>query len=118
MPMSIQVDAMSVFAAITATFIKHPAEKSLLSHVQFIREMLDNQVLAVILWVDTRDMLSDGLTKGAVDRQSLHDLMDGFQKFQHECKAWSSKIVTSRKGLSPEVIASAAGTSTNMESAD
>ena len=40
-PMVLIVDAMSVFAAVIATFIKIPAEKSLLCHVQFIRELLD-----------------------------------------------------------------------------
>ena len=57
---------MSVFAAVSAVFIKTPAEKSLLCHVQFLRELLDYGVLAAIVWLDTRDMLSDGLTKGSV----------------------------------------------------
>ena len=34
-PMALYVDAKSVYAATSATFIKIPAEKSLLSHVQF-----------------------------------------------------------------------------------
>ena len=46
-PMVLYVDAMSVFAAITATYIKHPAEKGLLSHVQFVRELLDSGVLTL-----------------------------------------------------------------------
>ena len=53
---------MSVSAAVTAVFIKTPAEKSLLCHVQFLRELLDHGVLAAIVWLDTRDMLADGLT--------------------------------------------------------
>ena len=71
MPMVLMIDALSVYAAITATYIKHPAEKSLLSHIQFIREMLDSGVLDALLWIDTRDMLADGLTKGSVDRAAL-----------------------------------------------
>ena len=90
--MSMQIDAMSVFAAVTATFIKHPAEKGLLSHVQFLRELLDSHVLGSLLWVDTRDMLSDGMTKGAVDRAALHEVMSGVQRIVHAVKAWSSKI--------------------------
>ena len=39
-PMVLEIDAMSVYAAVTATYIKHPSEKSLLSHVQFMRELL------------------------------------------------------------------------------
>ena len=38
-PMALYVDAKSVYAAVTATFLKTPAEKSLLSHVQFVREL-------------------------------------------------------------------------------
>ncbi len=59
--MTPQIDAMSVYAAVTATYIKHPAEKELLSHVQSIRELL-----GALLWIDTRDMSSDGSTKGRV----------------------------------------------------
>ena len=42
--LSLFVGAMSVYAAATATFIKIPAEKSLLSHIQYIRELLDTKV--------------------------------------------------------------------------
>ena len=62
-PQVLYVDAMPVFAAVTAVFIKTPAEKSLPCHVQFLRELLDHGVLAAIVWLDTRDMLADGLTK-------------------------------------------------------
>ena len=72
--------------------MKTPAEKGLLSHVQFVRELLDTKVLTALMWIDTRDMLSDGLTKGSVDRQALQDAMDGYHKFLHEFKVWSSKL--------------------------
>ena len=44
-PVALYVDAKSVFAAVTATFIKQPAEKSLLCHVQYLRELLDKRVI-------------------------------------------------------------------------
>ena len=44
-PTALYVDAKSVFAAITATFIKQPAEKSLLCHCQYLRELLDKRIL-------------------------------------------------------------------------
>ena len=86
--------AMSVFAAITATFVKAPAEKSLLSYVQYVRELLDSRACAALVWVDTRDMFSDGMTKGNVERDLLHMLMDGRMEFKHSAtfKVWSSKI--------------------------
>jgi len=39
--LGLYIDAMSVSAAVTATFVKIPAEKSLLSHVQYFRETLE-----------------------------------------------------------------------------
>lgn len=71
------IDAMSIFSAITATQIKIPADSSLLSHLQYLRELLDHQVLNVFWWIDTRDMRADGLTKGAIDRVALHTAMEG-----------------------------------------
>ena len=50
------IDAMSVFAAITADRIKAPSEKSLLSHVQFVRELLDKGIIRALIWLDTRDI--------------------------------------------------------------
>ncbi len=43
------IDAMSVFATVTAVLLKTPAEKSSLCHVQFLRELLDHGVLAAIV---------------------------------------------------------------------
>ena len=51
------VDALSVWSSITAAHIKIPAEKSLLSHVQYVRELVDRRVIRYLGWCDTRDML-------------------------------------------------------------
>ena len=80
-----------MFAAVTATFIKQPAEKSLLCHVQYLRELLDKKVLNYIIWLDTRDMAADGLTKGAVTRDLLHALMDGHNNIKHTFEQWQCK---------------------------
>ena len=40
-PAVLCLDALSVFAAVTAAYIKPPAEKGLLAHVQYLRELLD-----------------------------------------------------------------------------
>ena len=90
-PIALYLDAMSVFAAVAATFIKQPAEKSLLCHVQYLRELLDKLVLKFLFWIDTRDMGADGLTKGACARLRLHMFMDGYMPLQHEFSQWSSK---------------------------
>ena len=95
-PQVLYLDAMSVFAAVTAVFIKTPAEKSLLCHIQFLRELLDHCVLAAIVWLDTRDMWSDGLTKGAVQRDALLRLLDGYCIMKHEPKIWRPKVLSVR----------------------
>ena len=89
-PTALYLDAKSVYAAIIATFIKPPAEKSLLCHIQYIRELLDKGIIQYLFWIDTRDMTADGLTKGAVDRNTLHALMDGVQTLQHGFGKWRS----------------------------
>ena len=88
--LSLYVDAMTVYAAVTATFVKIPAEKSLLSHIQYIRELLDTKVLEALVWLDTRDMVADGLTKGSVDRDALHACMNGIWLLQHSAQSWST----------------------------
>ena len=87
------IDAMSVFAGTTATVLKIPAEKGLWSHVQYLRELLDVGVLSALWWIDTRDMHSDGLTKGSVDRRAIHDIMSGNIRYVHETKSWKPRIV-------------------------
>ena len=49
------------------------------------------KVLTALAWIDTRDMLADGLTKGAVGRAALHTLMDGHMLLSHEHAIFSSR---------------------------
>ena len=91
--MALAIDAMSVYAAVTAQTVKTPAEKSLLSHVQYLRELLDRGVLHCLTWIDTRDMLADGLTKGNLDRGPLHKLMKGTAEVLKEFKSWISPLI-------------------------
>ena len=86
--MALYLDAKSVYAAVTATFTKQPAEKSLLSHVQYLRELLDKDIIQGLVWLDTRDMGADGLTKGSVSRDALHQLMAGTM---HSLHTWEQR---------------------------
>ena len=97
---------MSVFAGTTATVLKIPAEKGLWSHVQYLRELLDTGVLSGLWWLDTRDMHSDGLTKGTVDRKALQDIMGGRVVYKQTAQQWRPKKVQFRPELEdaePEV---------------
>ena len=93
------VDADSVFTATTAQQVKPPAEKSLLIHLQWIRELLDTHVLHTLSWCDTRDMISDALTKGSVGRVRIHAAMDGKLIIEFPAKTWSSKMGSSVAGV-------------------
>ena len=86
------VDALSVYAAVTASQVKVPADCSLLAHVQYVGELLDFGILHSMIWFDTRDMIADGLTKGAVEREALRDAMAGQFTLKHDLKAWHSPL--------------------------
>ena len=86
LPTALYVDAKSVYAAISASFVKPPAEKSLLCHVQYLRELLEKGILHYLVWLDTRDMGADGLTKGAVSRPLT--FMSGSMPIAHACTSW------------------------------
>ena len=92
------LDAYSVYAAVTAYQVKAPAEKALLSHVQYLRELLDRGIMHSLVWLDTRDMATDGLTKGAVERNALQIVMSGKYQVQYKQERWCAKMKTSKFG--------------------
>ena len=82
-------DAESVFKSLTSRDLKTPAEKTLLGHVCWIRELLQLQLIESIQWCDTRDMTADGHTKGCIERELLLELMEGRQTYKHEVKTYT-----------------------------
>ena len=64
-------DARAVFDGVTADQPRTPAEKPLFLHSLAVREHLEAGHLSRLWWFDTRAMLADGLTKGAVEREAL-----------------------------------------------
>ena len=65
------VDARSVFDALAVQDICNPAEMSVKLHLISIRSKLESGIRRLIFWCGTRDMLSDALTKGGIDRKLL-----------------------------------------------
>jgi len=82
-------DAESVFKSVTSRDLKTPAEKTLLGHISWIRELLQLKLLHSIQWCDTRDMVADGHTKGSIDREMLLKLMKGQQSYAHAVKSYA-----------------------------
>jgi alkylated DNA repair dioxygenase AlkB len=74
LPLECAVDAKSVFAAAAVADSKNPLEESLVTLVLIIREALQAERISKLWWIDTRDMLSDALTKGSCPRQALLDV--------------------------------------------
>ena len=70
-PIHAVIDAKSDFDALSVTDIKAPTEASLIMILLSVKESLLTHSLKYMWWVDTTDMVSDGLTKGAVPRTAL-----------------------------------------------
>ena len=94
------LDAKSVTSAITAPFLKVPAEPSLLVHVRWVRALLQGKVLDGLWWADTRSMLADGLTKGSVDRSALETVANGWHEIRHALTNEGQRLVSTN--CSPE----------------
>ena len=71
------VDAKSVWDAVRADTVAVPADKHLFLHVLKMREFIDDGIVDKWWWVDTLDMVSDGLTKGSLPREALLDITSG-----------------------------------------
>ena len=82
---TVAVDAMNLFQAWTGTSVKLPTEKSLFPHLAWLRDVVKCAPTHV-LWVDTRDMLADPMTKGTILRTAILQAMNGFFKISHESR--------------------------------
>ena len=77
------IDARSVFSAVENENFKYPTEKSLLSHISWIKQLTTSKIISILGWVDTRDMIADGMTKGSIDRSQLISAMKGYVRRLH-----------------------------------
>ena len=74
----------SVFDSITAADLKAPSEASLINILGQMREHMACRRIRTLFWIDTRDMLADGLNKGAISRKPLMQaLMQGIWRVIH-----------------------------------
>ena len=80
------VDAMNLYYALSACYPKMPAEKTLFTHIVWLRNLLHTGLVRSVSWVDTRDMLADGFTKGKVERDPILLAMTGTWSLKFERK--------------------------------
>jgi hypothetical protein len=73
LPYSIHIvtDCFSIFTALSKETVTLPAEATLILLLLSLKECLRAWSLRKLSWVDTRDMLADGLGKGAVSRKAI-----------------------------------------------
>ena len=65
------IDARSVFDAVVAEVVKTPSDKTMLIHALTLKEAMNAGKVSKLHWVDTDDMVTDGLTKGKVLRDAI-----------------------------------------------
>ena len=82
------VDALNLYYALSAQYPKMPAEKTLYTHIAWMRDLLKAGIVRAVSWVDTRDMLADALTKGKIDRQAILSAMSGLWKLEFDRKTY------------------------------
>ena len=87
----IWIDAKSVFSAVENENFKYPPEKSLLSHISWVKQLTILKIITILGWVDTRDMIADGMTKGSIDRTQLVEVMTGYVKRLHPVELMKSR---------------------------
>ena len=70
-PMEVCLDAKAVFDSISVQEYNMPAESTLVNHLHSIREMVRDGRISRLWWIDTRDMVADGLNKGGLPRDPI-----------------------------------------------
>ena len=84
-PIECTIDAKSVFDSLANAEITPPTESALVFVLLVLKEALQCHTMRTLWWCDTRDMLSDGLNKGAVSRACLiKSANEGLWILQHD----------------------------------
>lgn len=76
-PFDFCVNARASYDAIGASDACEPAGISFKLHFITVRDGMAHRLIRKPFWVDTRDVLADGLAKGGVHRLLLHSCSNG-----------------------------------------
>ena len=86
-PLHCYTDCKSLFDTLSVPDLHTPTEASLILIIAMLRELLELNVIQSISWIQTTDMLADGLTKGLVSRKGLLQVSrEGTWKIEKEYK--------------------------------
>ena len=84
-----------MYDSIVHADLKTPEEKSLMNILGQMREHMSTTRIKKLWWIDTRDMLADGLNKGAVSRKALLlALTRGLWHVEHPTVSMASKDIS------------------------
>ena len=75
-PLGLIIDAKAVFDSITVKDFSTPAEATLVNHLHSVREQLRDGRIFRLWWIDTRDMVADGMNKGGLPRDPILSLCE------------------------------------------
>ena len=75
-PLELIIDAKAVYDAIVVHEYNMPTEATLVNHLHSIREQVRDGRVARLWWIDTRDMVADGLNKGGLPRDPILQLCE------------------------------------------
>ena len=81
--LEVYTDAYNLVSTLSTAQLKPPAEKSFITHLLWLKDKLTAGVLRRLTWCDTRDMTSDGHTKGSISRDALRALAAGTRTITH-----------------------------------
>ena len=84
---TLTIDAEGVYKSLSSRDLKTPAEKMLLGHVAWIREMSQKKIMTV-----------DGRTEGSIERAGLLKVMKGEQSYAQATQTYEPV----RESLLPE----------------
>ena len=100
LPLQVCTDGMSLLTALENVVAKIPTEASTLHHVQWLQELTRTRALDAAFWIDTRDMIADGMTKGTVPRSIIRVAQESGQwRLEHDWRRYPADERTTAKAV-------------------
>ena len=85
-------DARSIYDAVARDGeVLTGSDPSLTMHVKSLRDKVQSGEINCLTWIDNRDMVADGLTKGKAPRDELLAISQGRWNLQHATLTYTSK---------------------------
>eukprot|EP00971_Amphidinium_carterae_P238946 4743075-Amphidinium_carterae.1 len=73
-------------------------ERQTMGHITFLKQKKTQRIME-LSWVDTRSQPADSLTKGSVDRNIIHSIMNGVWHCEHGLKHAPTELETQLPGF-------------------